>query len=103
MSQLNVIEIKITDTEVEFTRVLEGKENTFCTGISEKYPLYKDVKINIERNSVEVKKALKYREMLKSMEWSVIADFGNNSRCPCCKGLKTEGHRMSCELYNLLK
>jgi hypothetical protein len=40
--------------------------------------------------------------LLKKLEWSVIADFGNNSRCPLCKELKTNGHKKDCELGLLL-
>lgn len=42
-------------------------------------------------------------EMLKKLEWSVITDFGNNLRCPMCKGLKTEGHKHSCKLNIMLQ
>jgi hypothetical protein len=47
--------------------------------------------------------ALEYRAMLESLEWSVIADYGNASRCPSCKCLKTAGHSEYCKLQQILK
>ncbi|MEG0775467.1 hypothetical protein [Clostridium sp.] len=42
--------------------------------------------------------ALEYRSILEELEWSVIANFGNDLRCPCCKNLKNEGHKHECRL-----
>ncbi|OPY63654.1 MAG: hypothetical protein A4E56_00377 [Pelotomaculum sp. PtaU1.Bin065] len=47
--------------------------------------------------------AIEYRKTLEALEWSVIADFGNNLRCPMCKELKTEGHKNDCKLALALK
>lgn len=45
-----MLEITITDNDITIIRVPRGKENTFCTGISEKYTLSKSVRINLYRN-----------------------------------------------------
>jgi hypothetical protein len=48
MSEITVTEINITDNEIEIIRMPERKNNEFLiTGVSQKYPLSKDVKINI--------------------------------------------------------
>jgi hypothetical protein len=71
--------------------------------------------INEDRNMIEIAKndstiqtediaehylikSEEYKQIIKELEWSVIADFGNNLRCPMCKKLKTEGHKKDCKL-----
>lgn len=61
---LEVVEISITDKNVKFLRIPRGKENDFCMGVSETYPLSEKVKINIEGNEdAEKSKLLKALEV----------------------------------------
>lgn len=49
---LDVVKITITDKEITILRIPKGKENTFCTGLSETYTLSQNVKINIDRTKI---------------------------------------------------
>jgi len=42
-------------------------------------------------------------DMLKKLEWCVIAKWGVDRRCPICMGLKSEEHDSDCELSVMLK
>ena len=59
MSILNAVEIKITDKEITIIRVPKDRENTFCTGIKEIYPLSENVKINIDRKNKGLYRCIK--------------------------------------------
>jgi hypothetical protein len=43
-----------------------------------------------------------HRDILKRLEWAVLANFGNDRRCPICNQLKSQGHKKDCELKFLL-
>ena len=61
--ELDVIKIVITNGNVNFVRIPRGKENDFCTGVSETYPL---------SPKVEIKNALDCNEIKLNSIWKVI-------------------------------
>lgn len=51
---LNVIKIEITDKNINILRIPEEDEDKFCDGISQTYPLSKNVKIAIDGKSKNI-------------------------------------------------